>query len=200
MVLTINSRVFADAQIQGISVHPVVGAYELRVGLLIAVAPAPEGEHCRAVIDGARVRMTTGGGERDDLGFARPDRRIEIATLPHQHRTMPTLSLTLQPGQLAAIEQSRGVGDLHFELDVMGVGTDRRGSSPMQEVLHRDVPRSEWIEKLRASNARDILLLEVPLPFPEQSDSWQNISDELIRAETSFFAMATTTAACRPAG
>ena len=52
--------------------------------------------------------------------------------------------------------------------------------------MRRDVPRSEWIEKLRAARARDILLLEVPLPFPERSERWQNISDELMRAESRF--------------
>ena len=80
MVLTIDSWVFADAQIQGIALHPVVGAYELRFGLLIAVGAPPEGEHYRAVIDGARVWMGTGSSDRDDLGFARPDRQLEIVT------------------------------------------------------------------------------------------------------------------------
>ena len=186
MVLTIDSRVFADAQIQGINLHPVVGAYELRFGLLISVGGAPEAERCRVVIDGARVRMNTCGSDRDDLGFARPDRQIEIVTLPHQHRTAATLSLPLQPGQLVAIEKSRGAGDLQFEVDVMGVGIDKRGPSPVQEALRRGVPRSEWIEKLRAARARDTLLLEVPLPFPERLDRWQNISDELMRAESRF--------------
>ena len=186
MVLTINSRVFADAQIQGITLHPLVGAYELRFALLIAVGVTPEGEHCCVVIDGARVRMGTGGSDRDDLGFARPDRQIEIVTGPHRHRTAPTLSLPLQPGQLAAIERSRGTGNVHFELEVMGAGSGKGGSSPVQEELRRDVPRSEWIEKLRAARARDILLLEVPLTFPERSVRWQSISDELMRAESRF--------------
>ncbi|MDE0617224.1 MAG: hypothetical protein OXH87_06510 [Rhodospirillaceae bacterium] len=186
MVLTIDSRIFAEAQVQGITLHPVIGAYELRFGLLISVSATPEGEHCRAVIDGARVRMGTGGRDRDDLGFARSDRQLEIMTGPHQHRTAQTLSLTLQPGQLASIEKTRGAGDVQFELEVMGSGTDQRGPSPVQEVLRRDVPRSEWIEKLRAARARDILLLEVPLPLPDRSVGWQNISNELMRAESQF--------------
>ena len=115
-----------------------------------------------------------------------PDRQLGNVTGSHQHRMAPTLSLPLQPRQLAAIERSRGTGDLHFELEVMGAGSGRSGPSPVQEVLHREVPRSEWIEKLRAARERNILLLEVPLPFPERSDRWQNISDELMRAESRF--------------
>ena len=186
MALTIDSLVVADAKVQGITVHPVIGAYELQFGLLISVGATPEGKHFRIGIDGARIRMGTGGSDRDDLGFARPDRQLEIVTGPHQHRTAPTLSLTLQPGQLASIEITRGAGDVHFELEVMGSGTGQRGPSPVQEVLRRDVPRSEWIEKLRAARARDILLLEVPLPLSDRSDGWQNISNELMRAESRF--------------
>ena len=186
MMLTIDSRVFADAQIQGTTLHPVVGAYELQFGLLIAVNATPEGEHCWAIIDGARVGMDKGGSDRDDLGFARPDRRLEITTGPHQHTMASTLSLPLHPGQIAAIERARGAGDLHFRLEIMGGGSNGRGPSPVQEVLHHEVARSEWIEKLRAARARDILLLEVPLPFPERSDGRKTVSEELMRAEIRF--------------
>lgn len=183
MVLTINSRVFADARIQGVTLAPLIGAYELRFGLLIVVSATGESERCRAIVDGARVRIGTDGGHRAVLGFGRTDRRLEVVTGPHQERTAPTLSLPLQPGQLAAIETLRGAGDLHFDLEVVGTGSSRTGTGAVQDVLHCDVPRSEWIEKLRAARARDILLLEVALPFPELSDKWRNISDELMRAE-----------------
>lgn len=186
MVLTIDSWVFADARIQGVTLHPVVGAYELRFGLLIAVSAVTESEHCRAVIDGARVGVGTGGSHREDLGFARTDGRLEIVARRHQDRITPTLSLTLQPGQLAAIEKLRGTGDLHFDLGVTGTGSGRTGEGAVHNVLRCNVPRSEWIAKLREAKARDILLLEVPLPFPERSERWRNISDELKRAESRF--------------
>ena len=186
MVLTIDSRVFADSRIQGVTLHPIVGACELRFGLLIVVGADTGGGHRRAVVDGARVSVRADGNRRDDLGFACSDRRLEIEVLSHQDRYSPTLSLTLQPGQLAAIEKLRGVGDLHFDLEIMGTGYDRRGASPVQDSLRCHVPRSDWIEKLRAAEARDILLLEVPLPFPERSERWQRVADELLRAENRF--------------
>lgn len=186
MVLTVDSWIFADARIQGVTLHPVIGAYELRFGLFIVVSADAGSEHCRAVIDGARVGIGSGGGHQVDLGFARSDRRLEIETGPHQQRTAATLSLALQPGQLAAIERLRGTDDLHFKLEVTGTGSGRTGAGPVHDVLQCRVPRSEWIEKLGAAKALDILLLEVPLAFPEGSDGWTNISEQLRRAESRF--------------
>ena len=186
MVLTIESWVFADARVQRVTLHSVVGAYELRFGLLIAVSAVTESEHCRAVIDGARVSVGTGGSHREDLGIARTDGRLEVVARHHQDRITPTLSLPLQPGQLAALERLRGTGDLHFCLGLTGTGSGRTGDGGVHDVLRCNVPRSEWIEKLREAKARDILLLEVPLPFPERSERWRSISDELRRAEDRF--------------
>lgn len=42
------------------------------------------------------------------------------------------------------------------------------------------------VEGRKQPGARDILLLEVALRFPERSGGWQNISDELIRAKSRF--------------
>ena len=50
MSLTIASRVLADARTQGPTLHPVVGAYELRFGLVIFASAATYGEQCRAII------------------------------------------------------------------------------------------------------------------------------------------------------
>ena len=186
MSLTIDSRVFADARIQGVTLHPVVGAYELRFGLAIVASAASDGEHRRAVIDGARVGVRAGGGQRDDLGFARAEGRLEIVTRSHQDTTTPTLSLPVQPGQLAALERLRGTGDLNFDLEVTGTAPGRMGTVPVYDSLRCDVPRSEWIEKLRGAKACDILLLEVPLPFSDGSDRWKLITEELRRAESRY--------------
>ena len=49
MVLTVDSWTFADARIQGVTLHPVVGAYELRFGLMIVVGATTDTEQSRAV-------------------------------------------------------------------------------------------------------------------------------------------------------
>ncbi|MDE0171919.1 MAG: hypothetical protein OYH76_13290 [Defluviicoccus sp.] len=186
MMLTIDSWVFADARIQGVTLHPVVGAYELRFGLFLVVTPVTGDEHRSAIIDGARVSVGTGGGLATDLGFARPDGRIEIVPGRHQQRTAPTLSLPLQPGQLAEIEKLRGSADLHFDLAIKGTGSNREEAGAVDGALGCNVPRSEWTGKLREANARNILLLEVALPFPQSSERWRQIADELLGAERRF--------------
>ncbi len=186
MSLTIESRVFADARIQGITLHPVVGAYELRFGLAIVASAASDGKHRRAVIDGARVGVRTSGSQRDDLGFARTDGRLEIVTRSYQDKSTPTLSLPMQPAQLAALERLRGAGDLAFDLEIAGTAPGRMGTVPVYDSLRCSVPRSEWIEKLRVAKACDILLLEVPLPLSDESGRWKLITEELRRAESRY--------------
>jgi hypothetical protein len=98
----------------------------------------------------------------------------------------PGLVLPIQPGQLAAIERSREAGDVTFELLASGVGTDQNGDQPMQDQWRIDIPRSDWLQKLRSAGARNILLLEVPLPLVDQSKEWTAITNDLQRAEVNF--------------
>ena len=53
-----------------------------------------------------------------------------------------------------------------FELHGVGRGQDsEQRDSRVDESWHLTVSRSDWIERLSRSGARDILLVEVPLPF-----------------------------------
>jgi hypothetical protein len=98
----------------------------------------------------------------------------------------PALVLSLQPGQLAAIECFRATGDVTFELLASGVGTDQNGDQPMQDEWRIKIPRSDWLQKLRGAGARDILLFEVSLPLMDQPKEWAAITKDLQRAEAYF--------------
>ena len=89
----------------------------------------------------------------------------------------------LQAGQLAALETLRGTGDLNFEFQASGTGTDKNGEQRVQGDWHIRVPRSDWLEQLRNAGARMVLLLEVPLPLANASDDWQNFATALRHAE-----------------
>ncbi len=188
--LTISSHRFAEAEVQAISLHPLVGAYELWFGLNIVAMPRNASMLFHAVFDGARVRVKASGGRYRNLGFARADTRIEIETKAFLSRITSILPLPLQVGQIVGIERLRNASDLHFELLIRGTGSIRECGESVQEifqeVLYVDVPRSDWIEKLRAAGARNTLLFEVPLPLLDQSEERDRISEEVLRAESQF--------------
>ena len=72
MSLTIGSLIIADTRIQGVTLRPVLGAYELIFGLYLTVHPEKDRAR-RASITGARVSIMAGGSGAYALGFARPD-------------------------------------------------------------------------------------------------------------------------------
>lgn len=96
------------------------------------------------------------------------------------------LVMALQPGQLAAIERSGETGDVAFELQAIGVGTDQNGEHPVQDDWRFPIPRSDWLQKLRGASARDVLLLEVPLPLVDRPKEWEAISHAIQDAEKHF--------------
>lgn len=185
MSITVNSRIVAEARIQGVTLRPVVGAYELLFGLDITVNPI-SGDPRRVSIIGARVSVRTNTGGLQQLGFARPESPFDLKQYTHANRMTPGLVLPIQPGQLAAIERSRDAGDVTFELLAAGVGWDQNGDQAVQDEWRIQIPRSEWLEKLRSAKARDVLLLEVPIPLVDRPKEWEAIARELQRAEKQF--------------
>jgi len=183
MSLTINSLIIAEARIQGVTLRSVLGAYELIFGLYLTVNAHEEAVR-RASIMGARVTVKAGAGKSHALGFARPETPFEIITNKFASTMTPALTLTLQPGQLAALEELRGTGDLDFELLASGIGSGQHGLEQVQDTWRVHIPRSDWIRKLREAGARNVLLLEVPLSLPAEADS--SIARELRRAEEQF--------------
>src|SRR6185437_14921689 len=144
MSITVNSRIVAEARIQGVTLRPVVGAYELWFGLDISVNPI-SGEPRRVSIIGARVSLRTNAGV-EQIGFARPESSLVITQYTHTGHLTHGLVLPLQPAQLAAIERSRDAGDITFELLASGVGWDQNGEQGVQDDWRTQIPRSEWLE------------------------------------------------------
>jgi hypothetical protein len=184
MSITVNSRTVAEVRIQGVTLRPVVGAFELLFGLDIGINPQQDYPH-RVSIIGAGVTLRT-GGKVQPVGFARPESSFEIRQGPHPYRMTPALVLTLQPGQVTAIERLRDAGDVVFELLATGVGTAQNGDQDIQDQWRIDIARSDWLQKLRSAGARDILLLEIPLPLVDRPKEWVAITKELQRAEAYF--------------
>jgi len=185
MNITVNGRVVAEASIQGATVRPVVGAYEFLFSLNIAMHP--QGDYaCRIFVVGALVSLRTDRAGVQRVGFAQPQAPIIIKQSTHLARITPALVLPLQPGQVAAIERSRETGDVVFELQMIGVDSDQNGEHLVQNDWRFQVPRSDWLQKLRDAGARDVLLLEVPLPLVDRPKEWETVSNAIQDAEKHF--------------
>lgn len=185
MGLTIGSLVLAETRIQGVTLRPLVGGYELIFGLYVTIRAGAQSFR-RASIHGARITVKGEGSGGCSLGFAWPEDPFEIIAGPHPSAMTPGLHLPLQPGQIAALEALRGTGDLTFELLMTGTGIDQNGEQRVQEDIRVVVPRSEWIKKLGDAGARNVLLLEVPLPLHPDSEAWEKIATNLQRAEQQY--------------
>lgn len=185
MGLAVGGRRIADTRIQGVLLRPLVGGYELVFGLYVAIY-ADEDVVRRASITGARVTVNPSEGEPQALGFARPEAAFEINCKPSKSTAAQNLHLHLQPAQLAALEALRGTGDLVFELLALGIGTDENGDQHVQGDWRIPVARSDWIKILRDAGARNVMLLEIPLPLESIADEWHEIAAGLQRAEAQY--------------
>jgi len=185
MGLSIDSFTIADLRIQGISLRQILGAYELMIGLDITMPPSAQSPSSSATIYSARVHVKGEMGEAY-IGWATPERPIEIRPTQYQGRLTPGLTVPIQPNQLAALDALRGMGDLSFTLTFYGAGTGSVGHQSISERTTHPVPRSEWIKQLGSCGARSILLFEVPLPLVENGSERHPIADHLRLAEERF--------------
>lgn len=164
----------------------MVGACELIFPLDLSVATGEDGLPRGSVL-GARVAVTPDGGAPTGVGFARPERPVDLVCMDFMGRSTPTLHLYLQPNQVAALEALRAAGDLTFDLAFVGTGVDGHGDQHLHGKCSIRVPCSEWLRTLRGAGARDVMLLEVPLPLVEDgSDRWKEVASSLRSAEEDY--------------
>ena len=185
MSLVVGSRQIADCRLQTVSLRPMVGGYEMIFALHLSVYPGEDGL-LKATIDGARIAATPTHGSPQALGFARPEQPANIIRMPHTSTATPSLHLYLQPTQIAALETLRDKGDLTFDLSLSGSATDRDGRQYLGGNYTLRVPRSEWLQMLSDAGARNVLLLEVPLPVGHQSEDQSKLASQLLQAEQRF--------------
>ena len=120
------------------------------------------------------------------MGFARSDEAFEVVCRDFVSTRTPTLRVCLQPNQVAALETLRDAGDLTFDLLFAGTATDHHGNQHVNGDCPIRVPRSEWLETLRGAGVRNVMLLEVPLPFEGVSEDWREVASNLQRAEEEY--------------
>lgn len=185
MSLSISHSTLADCRIQSINIRPLLGAYELCIGMMFDIRPATANSRGGYLI-GGRVSVQGEGGVRD-LGFAHPDTPCRIE--PKQGfptSATPSFSLPLSNEQIAALETFRNGGDLGFTIQLRGEAQAENGVESLYDDPALQVPSSKWIQLLNQAGATNTVLLEVPLPVGELSDEWDRISRSFRRAQNHF--------------
>ena len=191
MGLTLGGRELARLRIQAVSLLPAVGGYEMQFVLDLTAnastyADADAADVPRRVtIIGARAAVSATPDETQRLGFARPEEPFEVTSELRGSRTR-VLHLHLHPGQLSALETLRGTGDLTFDLLLIGAGVSAQPHEQVQDSQRIEVPRSRWIDMLRAAGAGDVMLIEVPLPLASPSGHSDQVRTALLSAEAQF--------------
>lgn len=182
--LSVNSQVVANALVSRAHIRPLLGAYELEFP--VDVTPTPLRDRPWWLCPQS-MRVKVRGTVDRELGVARPDRPETIHQNSGAYPRTVWLRLSLQPHQLAALEDERDGHDLNFTLTLVGEGGDggdiREG---FQADLRLEVPRSRWIEQLRAAGVLDIILLEIPMPVGPLSGTQMAAAKHLRQAQSHF--------------
>ena len=185
MGLTVAGWQIAEPRVQGMTLRPMVGGFELVFGLRVEIRGSGNAVG-RASVAGARITVRPDGGEAQALGFARPERPFDITSASDAVTASHDLHLHLQPSHVAALEALRGTGDLSFEFEATGTGSHGNGEQPLLGDWRHRVSRSDWIAQLRSAGARDVLLLEVPVPLNGGGKGWRSMAEALQRAEEQY--------------
>ena len=185
MITAADGRIIADTQIKALDLRPVIRGYELAFRLELAMRPAGTGPH-EVWILGAQVGVRGGGTRTQRCGFARPECVARWRQRDFPQSSTAILVLPMQPGQIAALEDVRGAGDLEFELTLAGRVSGAGQHIDIGVTLRHREARSDWIERLRNTGASDVLLIEVPMPLGDSSGQWDDVEAQLRRAEAQF--------------
>ncbi|MES2255509.1 MAG: hypothetical protein V4559_10760 [Pseudomonadota bacterium] len=191
MSLNVVHQMVADAQISQIALRPLLGAFELLIGVSGKSTPHDPGKtpwwYAAA---NARVEVTGPQSQSHQLGTALLGQPCRFAQHPRPSYISMELKLALLPSQIAAIEDVRAGGDLRFQVYIVGEGGggDNPGAvHPTHDMQVKEVARSDWIRQLRDAKAMDILLLEIPMPFVDPPPELRPVIDNMRQAQKLFY-------------
>ncbi len=185
-MLTVVSQGVAELEIKNISLQPLLGAYELSLGL-VGKAFNNVPEQYWFTLTGAHVSLSSATGLKKRLGIAHASQIARTHAGNYGANVSVEMKLTLQPLQITAIEDLCHDQDMTFELSVIGEGGGGpQGRSHLYETFSKMVPRSAWVEQLRSAAALDVLLFEIPMPVADPPPELRAMIGFLRRAQKMF--------------
>jgi hypothetical protein len=187
MDFTVNSKIIAALQIQGVQLRPLLGAYELSFVLSGTVHGKSDDMYRWIAISGARVTLRSKDGHQIELGLAKSDKAAVIRQSDNSTPIGIELKAVLLPHQVEMLEAARDGGDLNFKLNFYARASTSKNENydweePVTEMTVH-VPESAWVAQLNSSKASRILLFEVRLPLADGANVRHPADRHLIRAQ-----------------
>jgi len=186
MSLCYHTRNIASLSVQGVHLKKATGAYELFIGLDLQMQTSSEDEVYYLRVEAARLFVKGANGIERYIGILRPTELNMLRTWDYSHRQCLEMTLMLQPGQVAAIEDIRGGGDLTFKFEVRGQAYLNGDEQRAHDNFTVRVPKSEWLNRLKSARFMDVLLLEVPFSAIDLPEQLRVIRDDLEQAQNLF--------------
>lgn len=127
-----------------------------------------------AEIFGAKVHLITGSGAPLDLGYS----RLQVPMRLHCRSFLRQVEfgIRLLPLQIEEIEERRAGENVEFELEICGVGFDKKDERQIdQDKLRLNIPQSQWIDLLYSVGAYSSIDISVKCPTATPDPSRQSI-------------------------
>lgn len=162
MPLRADNQEFVNENYKGIDLRAMLGGYELVFTAMGKVSPLKDKPLWISISSGRFAVRTTAGQKELGVGF--PNKPILIQQYENEGSFGIEVKMPISPHQISKLEEFRNGDELHFIVTFSGVGG--RGDRKYEEhqAMTVDVAQSAWIQQLKQSGARDILLIEVAMP------------------------------------
>lgn len=185
MGLNYGNLVVADAKVIALYGVPALGGYRLRFSIEFTPTTGSE-QHIGVVLSNVTTRIHAGlqGNPPAYIGRAFPEAPIWLETNKYRHAVL--FDLDLSQDQLAAMESSRGGGQIAFRVDLLAEGSRGAERMPVNEALSYTSNLEEWGRVLKEFGTGRLMVFGIPLPPHPRSGALAAASEALGRAKEDY--------------
>lgn len=177
-----NGALLANIEVAGINGQPGLGHYRLLMHLKLSMPGAPEGEKILLMDLGGSLSVSRGGGSFP-LGVLYPSGKPTVTEALKDWRfPQETLAVELDYRKLEAIEDVRLGGDLTLMVSLWARVVRNSEFEFVSDTVTHHVNKGVWVETLGQLGYAKRMLLEVPVPDPNDAPQLAETAGHLSKA------------------
>lgn len=182
MSLTYQSREFAEAKILDVHGEPALGTHLLRVRVEVRVKALYKDGPDHFTIYGGKLSVSLGNTRY--LGRLFPVRGSGFVPIyEYASDKQVELLAEVSSAQMLALEDLRAGDNVTLVVGLEGVSYVGPLRDPISAEIQHRIPRSLWLDILKACKYRETMLIEVPVTDPEGSPALQKAAGHLREAQ-----------------